>query len=499
MMGKIFSYCYRALFILFVSAFLISGCEKDIDNPDDDGTDTIDKPTDTPYDIRLIKDTYGEISSPDMKSKWGPYNVHDPSIIKHNDYFYCFNTDVCYGHDVAPGIQVRKSKDLVKWSYVGTVFDGLPVQGAEYIRSRGIEPFNSLWAPYVMKVGDEIRCYYSLSSSVHRTSCIGLATATKILGPWTEKGLAVKSSDNWSITQTNAIDPSVLVDKAGRFWMYYGSAYDGIYVLELDPTTGLALKPGDIGKRIAQRGFTNGTVNGNIEGPEIIYNAEFDKYFLFLAYDWLQTKYNVRVGRADSPEGPFLDFNGEDMCLEKDNIPMIVAPYRFNGHSGWQGVSHCSVFKEGDKYFIAHQGRPGIDSYYMILHVRELFWTPEGWPVASPERYAAVDQFPVLENEIPGDWQHIVFNYKVVPGYADEQLSPDFQVAEKITLDAAGTINNSTSDTWSFNSPWLELKWSNGIVEKSRVIRGLDWESNADSCILFTGIDQNGKTYWGKK
>lgn len=84
------------------------------------------------------------------------------------------------------------------------------------------------------------------------------------------------------------------------------------YKLQLNPATGLALTSGDKGVRVDQRGFTGETVNGNIEDPEIIYNPEFNKYYLFIAYDWLRTKYNVRVGRSDSPEGPFYDFEGND-------------------------------------------------------------------------------------------------------------------------------------------------------------------------------------------
>src|SRR5206468_3345789 len=154
----------------------------------------------------------------------------------------------------------------------------------------------SLWAPYIMKVGSEYRLYYSLSSAVSRLSVIGLATASSPEGPWTEKGIVV-TSRNDATTQTNAIDPTVLVAPSGEYWMYYGSAYDGIYILKLDPATGLAFTTGDKGKRIAQRGFTGSTINGNIEGAEIIYNESLNKYFLFISYDWLETKYNVRVAR----------------------------------------------------------------------------------------------------------------------------------------------------------------------------------------------------------
>ena len=143
---------------------------------------------------------------------------------------------------------------------------------------------------------------------------------------------------------------------------------------------------------------------------------------------------------------------------------------------------------------MANQGRPGVSKYSMVMHVRELMWTKDGWPIVSPERYAGVEQYPVLKNEIAGQWQHIEFDYRVVPGYSEEQVSPDFQIATDINLNTNGTINNETSGTWNYNAPWLELKWSDGRVETVMVLRGLDWEQNADSCILFTGFDESGKT-----
>ena len=48
---------------------------------------------------------------------------------------------------------------------------------------------------------------------------------------------------------TNAIDPTVVIDKTGNHYLYYGSAWDGFYILELDPATGLAKNPGTKGKR----------------------------------------------------------------------------------------------------------------------------------------------------------------------------------------------------------------------------------------------------------
>jgi len=467
------------------------------DDPEEDVPSNPTPPAPIPFNIDDIADTYPTLTSFDLRAKWGPYNTHDPSIIREGDYYYCYSTDAAYGITVPPGIQIRRSKDLVAWEFLGFAFDALPKQGADYIKANNTTPFNSLWAPYVLKVGSEFRLYYSLSSPKPRVSAIGMATATNPRGPWTEKGLVVTSKDDNTV-QTNAIDPSVIITSAGDHWMYYGSAWDGIYILKLNATTGMAASSGDRGSRVAQRGFTGNTINGNIEGPEIIYNPQFGKYFLFIAYDWLETKYNVRVGRSDSPEGPFLDFNGKDLNEEEDHIPMILAPYKFLNHGGWQGTSHPAVFQTEGQYYLAHQGRPGVDKYFMVLHIRKMFWTDEGWPIVSPERFAGTEQTPVTKTELEGTWEKIKLEYTVTPGFANEQVTPGFQVAANLTLNSDGTFDGDANNVWSFNAPWLELNFSNGSHEKVFVERGRDWE-NKKACLVFTGLNEKGVAVWGKK
>lgn len=457
------------------------------------------EPPDNSIDFSAITDTYYDVAGEENVYSWGLYNSHDPSIIKDGDTYYSYSTDVSFGSEVRPGIQIRKSRNLIEWTFVGWVFDGLPEMGRQFIESKGGDPFKSLWAPYAMKVGDEYRLYYSLSSPTPRLSVIGLATGESPIGPWKEKGLVVTSqADN--TRQTNAIDPSVVVTPGGEHWFYYGSAWDGIYMLKLNPTTGLASNSGDKGVRVAQRGFTGGTVNGNIEGPEVIYNSEQDKYYMFIAYDWLQTKYNVRVGRSDSPDGPFLDYNGENINNEADNVPMILAPYQFDGHSGWQGVSHPAVFNDDSgQYYMAHQGRPGENSYFMVLHVRKIHWTEDGWPIVSPERYAAVEQTPIKEADLVGSYEQIILGYNVVPGYAEEQTSPDFQTSIDLVLNNDGSINGDASNQWSYESPWLTMEFSNGFTDKLYVEWGRDWENSVDKTILFSGLNNEGTAIWAKK
>jgi arabinan endo-1,5-alpha-L-arabinosidase len=333
---------------------------------------------------------------------------------------------------------------------------------------------------------------------VGRTSAIGLLTSASLEGPWEERGLAVTSSN--SGPGTNAIDPSVVVTPSGQHWMVYGSSWDGLYELQLNPATGLALASGNKGTRIVRRGSTNGMINGNLEGPEIIFNPTTNMYYLFVAYDWLSTKYNVRVFRSANPNGPFLDWNGVNVDNAFDNGPMILAPYKFMDHGGWAGVSHCSVFKDGNQYFMAHQGRPGVDRAFMVMHVRKMFWTPEGWPIVSPERYANVPDNAVAASEIAGDYEQIVQGYAVVPGFDQEQTDPQYNVAFSTTLGADGKINGDANNTWSYTSPWLELRWAGGLfIDKLHVSRERDWEKKKTSTLVMTGLNGGGLSIWLKK
>jgi len=89
------------------------------------------------FDINSITDTYADIADFQFYPKWTVYNVHDPSIKKFGDYYYCYSTDVAYGISVRPGIQIRRSKDLIQWQFVGWAFNGIPSMAANFISQHG--------------------------------------------------------------------------------------------------------------------------------------------------------------------------------------------------------------------------------------------------------------------------------------------------------------------------------------------------------------------------
>jgi arabinan endo-1,5-alpha-L-arabinosidase len=135
----------------------------------------------------------------------------------------------------------------------------------------------------------------------------------------------------------------------------------------------------------------------------------------------------------------------------------------------------------------------------MDMHVRKLFWTIDGWPVASPERYAWEDNSTVSKDSLTGTWEYISLGYKVVPGYGDQQTSPDLQVYTSLTVNADGTLNSDASSKWSYSAPWLTLTWSSGLTDKVYVQKGRDWEHQKANSYIFTGLNNKGTTIWGKK
>ena len=114
--------CRTIQFFIFfcIALVLVSSCsKKDVSSP----PPVIILPPPPPpppppaggFDINSITDTYDNIAPFNFYTQWSVYNVHDPSIRKFGDYYYSYSTDVGYGiGNLRPGLQVRKSKDLVE-------------------------------------------------------------------------------------------------------------------------------------------------------------------------------------------------------------------------------------------------------------------------------------------------------------------------------------------------------------------------------------------------
>jgi arabinan endo-1,5-alpha-L-arabinosidase len=424
----------------------------------------------------------------DQESQWGVHNAHDPGIIKTEDGYYVFSTDVRVGGELVPGVMVRKSADLIHWQWVQYALPGIPQVALDWANSV------NLWAPDVVKVNGRYRMYYSASSFGSRMSLIGLQTAAHIEGPWEDEGVVIKTREEDPI---NAIDANVLECAEGRMWMVYGSFFGGIHIIELDPESGKPLEEG-FGKLLAVR--DKATEDGAVEGPYIIYNEQFKQYYLFLSYDSLFEDYNVRVARSDSITGPYLDAHGRDVS-DSTHMPQyevgvkVMGGYRFGDDPGWIAPGHNSVLNDNGSYYMVHHARGGSDKRWPYLHIRRILWTAEGWPVVSPERYAGETQQDIAAAMIPGEWERIVHD----PAVDGAVQSLPLKLHGNGELSGEHGQGQWTCDGQrTLTLVWSSLAAGKGREEKVQLLPAWDWEKQKPA-LVFTGMNDNGICSWGKQ
>ena len=529
-------------FIFAILMVMLTGnfaCSKD-DAVIDEEEEMIEEPTEEPstdsFAGPTYKDDYTGIASWNDRSKWNLANVHDPSVVKDGDYFYMYQTDASYGnaHEGNGHFPSRRSIDLVNWEYMNAVFPEAPSWIKDSLNNMranmepALEPIENpnygFWAPHVNKVGSVYRLYYSVvvtnpivgndpNAAWTERAFIGLAESSDLSsGVWEDKGMVISSvadgvetyfrenGNDWSgYFKFNAIDPSFVITPNGEQWLIYGSWHSGISAVQIDPSTGKPFELNnleDYGVRIAGRGNVNVNRWQALEAPEIIYNDETGYYYLFLAYDELSVAYNTRVVRSQNITGPYYGIDGGNVTEGAEAYPILTHPYKFNGHNGWVGISHPSVFQNLDtgKWFYSSQGRlpenvAGINASNAVMmgQIREIYWTEDGWPLVAPERYAGVPNTEISEDDIIGSWEEITLNYQ----YRSMQTSYGVIFNEDYSL--GGSIDG----TWSFDAS-SETLIING--DKFIVDNAWNWESSPrQKTLTYVGISSSGASIWAKK
>lgn len=420
-------------------------------------------------------------SKPAAPPAHGTWLIHDPAIYHDpvtKDYFlYC--TDA----------RLLRSRDMITWDSLGKAVAEPPAEAQEWTNSKQI------WAPDIVKVGDEYRLYCSNSSWGVRQSCIFLAVSDKAEGPFIPKGIVLRSSDQLNV---NAIDANIIEDVAdGKQYMVYGSFWGGCHIIELDKTTGFAVNGMDApGICVARRPEWADTA---VEGPYIVYNDATGYYYLFVSYASLKSDYNIRVGRSRSVTGPYLDHNGRDMTDLSDTDAtlgyMPACGYRFDEDPvGYMGPGHNSVLHDfdGSWYLVSHIRPHNFrDEEPSMLHIRRLLWSGDGWPLVSPEQYAGETLQPVDKDLVTGTYERI----KLIPMLPQGMLT---SVKMSLLSDGTGLLADSINIRWELTgSSTLTVRYSN-ITETFQVLAAWDYEAWKPTLVL-TGIDQNHICVWGKK
>jgi arabinan endo-1,5-alpha-L-arabinosidase len=281
----------------------------------------------------------------------GDIGVHDPTVVKRADGSYLV------AH-TGNGISLKTSTDRTAFRNAGAAFpNGTPWADTYTGNSR------NLWAPDLSYRNGQHHLYYSASTFGSNRSAIFLATSPSgNPGTWTNRGLVVESrtSDNF-----NAIDPDLVVDDQGRWWLSFGSFWSGIKMIALNPSTGL--RSDSTLRSIAGR---NG---GAIEAPNVVKRGGY--YYLFTSFDrccqGAASTYRVMVGRSTSVTGPYYDRNG--VALTSGGGTEILA-----GQGSVHGPGHQDVLADSDGDVLVYHYY--ADNGTSLLGVNLLRLDSAGWP-----------------------------------------------------------------------------------------------------------------------
>ncbi len=365
-------------------------------------------------------------------------SCHDPQIIPASDGSY---------YMTGSHMILAKSDDLDKWEYIS---NGSAKKYISNLYSGSLDAFKyvgkneeggySVWAGNIF-YNEQMEKYllYFCTSSTYIKSTLALAVSDKPEGPYTYTdtllysgftGSTVEETNLYEILGKdadvsrylklggynnndwpNCIDPAVFTDAEGRQWMVYGSWSGGLFLLEIDPSTGLVMHPltrdvegasadvegasADIeGENAPDPYFGYHLIGGGhhaCEGPYIEYVPETGYYYLFASFGGLTRTggYQIRQFRSKNPTGPYLDMNDNLMGNEEDYMSYglkMAGNYSFPSlKTAYMAPGGQSVFKgtDGNMYITYHQ-RFDNGSEYHEPRVHRLFLNEDGWFVMSP-------------------------------------------------------------------------------------------------------------------
>jgi len=468
------------------------------------------------------KEKYNDPAAPEFTS----VSVHDPSVFLSND-----NELFVMGSHLA----AARTKDLIKWNQVTTDWRGAPNKfypqdnpdpSVQTVQSQIADVMRGSQFPISFYAGDIHRMpdgkfyqYYCMTSSWY-CSAIGLSVADNIEGPYITRGLIVRSGEaadesrspdgafRWHQSMfPNCIDPQAFFDNENNFYMVYGSWSGGIFILELDPQTGM---PNDAAVNAENGGYGRKLIrnsHSSIEGPYIIYSLETQFYYLFVSFGGLAANggYNMRVFRSRSPTGPYEDAQnpGSDMAedlrhsMHYNYGVKIMGSYTYDPLPGespaaeYLSPGHNSVYYDSDagRYFLIYHQRFSGRGEYHEVRVCEMFINEDGWFTASPFRYdgGAVRSFTPAA--VSGTWKLI--NH----GRAINTIP--IKSVEYTFADNGAVTGPYDSGTWELKSDGKTAHITiDGKLYKGVFLRCYD-EEQKKWVQAFTAMSADGTALWG--
>ena len=252
-------------------------------------------------------------------------------------------------------VPILRSTDLIHWTEIGTAF-------TEATRPT-FEPGGGIWAPDINKIGKKYVMYYSMSKWGGEWTCgIGVASADKPEGPYTDHGMLFRSN---GIGVQNCIDPCFIHEKNKNF-LFFGS-FHGIYFVELS-NDGLSVLPGETPLQVAGNAY---------EGTYIHKRGNY--YYMFASIgtccEGTRSTYTTVVARSENLFGPYVDKQGNRMM---DNNHEVL----IHKNTMFVGTGHNSEIvtdKKGNDWIFYHAFEANNAKKGRVLMMDRIIWE-DGWP-----------------------------------------------------------------------------------------------------------------------
>jgi beta-xylosidase len=228
-----------------------------------------------------------------------------------------FDRGTYYGYATGNRFPLIRSRDLVHWSRVGTAMTKRP---SWVTKASDWHP----WAPGVIKHGSTyVMFYVGLNTSLSPdANCVGVATATSPIGPFTDQGplkdlvgstdLSGRPIGCGDDAGYSNIDPAPFVDSNGQGYLYFSTSYACTTpaphgTCPKRTTISVVRLASDflhtVGPRQALFGADKAWESTVVENPWMYKRGS--TYVLFFSGGLYRYRYGMGVAKSSSPVGGF--------------------------------------------------------------------------------------------------------------------------------------------------------------------------------------------------
>ena len=300
------------------------------------------------------------------------HDFPDPHVIRTDGgTFFAYSTQTERNGKVVH-VQVARSRDLVRWTYLRDALPTLPDWG---------DNADVSWAPHVVHARGKYFMYYSTVPDELEDDfglCLAVATSTRPAGPFRATAQPLHCGSTLA-----DIDADVFRDRTAKTWrVYWGSGGD-IVTARLAPSLTRLADP-DAEPKTLLRGWSaqvSRTIERGIEGPFVI--ARRGWYYLFYSGNRccsFPPHYATMVARSHHAAGPY----------------HRLAEYRagkssaiLHSNNGWAGPGHNSVIRDdaGRDWIVFHAINrefpflPGSDDAVRRPMLINRLLYRHGWPL----------------------------------------------------------------------------------------------------------------------